>query len=82
MQQWFAIVRQTHLRYLLPFGDLLALLGQQLPVVPVGTQEFIIVFDDNKPAVPDQSTPAVHNLSPLSGAHRITGFAGQFNALA
>ena len=82
MQQRTTIVGLAHLRNLLPLGNLLTLSDQQLPVVPVSTQVFIVMFDDDKPAISDQSTAAVNHLSSFGSAYRIARRAGQLDALA
>ena len=61
MQQGITIVCITHLSDRLPFGDPVTFLYQDLSIVPVSTQIFIVVFDDDKPAIANQSTPAVHD---------------------
>ena len=71
MQLSITVVRDTHLCDLLSFGDPVAFIDQDLSVVPVSTQILIIMFDDDKPPIADQSTPAVNDFSALGGTDRI-----------
>ena len=82
MQDRVAIVRGPHLCNLLSFGDLIAFFDQDLSVVPIGTQIFVIMFDDDKPAVADQSTTAVYNLATLGRQNRFPSASGDLDPLA
>lgn len=82
MQQGLTIVGLPQFSNCLTFGDLLTLTDQQLPVVPVGTQIFIVMFDDNKLPVANQSTATVNNFSGFGGSHRISGISGHLDSLS
>lgn len=71
MQKWDTRVGVPHLCDLLPFGDLVTFGNQNLPVMPVSTQVIFVMFDDDKPAVSDQSTTAVNNFARLRRLHGI-----------
>jgi len=62
MQSRLAFRPLTHGRYFLAFFNLFTFFDQQRRVVPVGTQVGVVVFEDNKLAVTNQSTARVDHI--------------------
>jgi len=61
MQSRLAFRPLPHGRYFLAFFNLLSFFDQERRRVPVGTQVGVVVFEDNKLAVSDQSTARVNH---------------------
>ena len=82
MQHGIAIVGGSHLCNLFSSGDPIAFSDQDLSVVPVGTQVVIVMFDDDKPPIANQSTTAIDDLSALGCQDRLPGSTGDLYSLA
>ena len=48
--------------------------------MPVGTQQMLTVFYDNKPAIANKSTPGVHNDAISGRIHRLIGMTTDINS--
>src|SRR5450432_3078747 len=74
-------VRVAHFADLLPFGDLLAFLHQDLAIVRVGGKIGRVVLDDDELAVAAQSRARVDDLAGRARNHRLAGLAGDVDPL-
>ncbi len=72
MQSRFAFRTLTHRRDSLTFLDCFAFFNQKRRVVPVGTEVGIVMFDDNKLSVTDESTACIHDTSGCRGLNSLS----------
>jgi len=72
MQSRLAFRPLTHGRYALAFSNCVAFFDQQRRVVPVGTQVGVVMLEDNKLPITDESTARIDH----SSGRR--GFNGRF----
>ena len=72
--------KRTDFRNFLPRFDLLPLLDEQPPVIPVSGEPFIAVLDDDQLTVTDQSAADVNNLSRCGGQDGVTEGSGDVDS--
>ena len=72
MQSRFAFRTLTHRRNFLARSYRFAFFDQQRLVVPVGTEVSIVMFEDNKLSVTDESTTRIHNSSRCGGSNSLS----------
>ncbi len=75
MQSRLAFRPLPHSRYTLALFDFLTFFDQQRRRVPVGTQVGVVMLQDNKLAVSDQSTAGVNHVTGSRGHYRLPGYA-------
>ena len=75
MQSRLAFRPLPHGRYLLAFFYLITFFDQQRRVVPVGTQVGVVVLEDNKLTVTNQSTARVDDIPRCRSINSLTGLA-------
>ena len=75
MQSRLAFWPLTHGRYFLAFFYLITFFDQQRRVVPVGTEVGVIMFENNKLAVTDQSTACIDDIPRCRSMNSLTGLA-------
>lgn len=81
MQHDICSVRVPHPCDHFPRIDVTAFLHQARFIVRVGTEERVIVLNDNKLTVASQSTSAIHHLSACRGLHRLPTATAYIDAL-
>lgn len=81
MQHDIGSVRVPHPCDRFPRIDVTAFLNQARFIVRVGTEERVIVLNDNKLTVASQSTSAIHHRTAGGGLHRLPSAAADVDAL-